>query len=246
MTLDVTMTAVCRPDVLKRTLKSFKENLFGEAPLRLIINIDPVGETKRLEEMIGAVHSLLTSNVLWRMPETPCFPKAFRWAWRASSEKYIFHLEDDWELFRKVDLDAMLALMEKHKDLAVLRLPYNPCEDTNKSWGHFLPWNGEFYEVPEDLRGLLGFCGHPSLIRRSFIEIALNMLSDHRNPEKSIKWRKGRKGYGEVLQKFRYGVFGKPGEGLAVGDIGAGWAGEHGWKKKGQKAFFCEWEKIDG
>ena len=75
------------------------------------------------------------------------------------------------------------------------------------------------------------------------MEVASHLLSHRKNPEKSIKW-KSHTVYGAMLQLFRYGVFGKPGEGPAIKDIGAGWAQSHGWRKKGEKAFFIEWAKV--
>lgn len=244
--IDVTMTAVMRPDIIKKTLTSFKERLFWKQPVRLIINVDPVGEKDKTVEVMDVVRSVFPyDQVLWRFPDDPSFPKAFIWTWEQTREPLVFHLEDDWELLRQIDFGEMIQLMHTHKDLAVLRLPYTPClQDTNKSWNKFLPWNGEFYEVPEDLRGLLGFAGHPSLIRGEFIKIGLKMLSSERNPEKTLKWRASSKGLGGMLQKFRYGVYGTPGKGSAVRDTGKNWKELNRWKKQGSQANFMVWEKV--
>ena len=43
--IDITMTAVRRPKVIDKTLKSFTKHIFkNQKDYRLIINIDPVGE----------------------------------------------------------------------------------------------------------------------------------------------------------------------------------------------------------
>ena len=43
--MDITMTAVRRPEVIEKTLKSFTENLFTTPDDHtLIVNIDPIGE----------------------------------------------------------------------------------------------------------------------------------------------------------------------------------------------------------
>jgi hypothetical protein len=49
--------------------------------------------------------------------------------------------------------------------------------------------------------------------------------------------------------KYRYGVYGYPGMGAAVQDIGRDWKIKNGWMKvdnegRDNKAFFTRWEKT--
>ena len=41
--IDVTIPAVRRPEILRKTLDSFFKNLFKATPCHAIINVDPVG-----------------------------------------------------------------------------------------------------------------------------------------------------------------------------------------------------------
>lgn len=246
--LDITMTATRRPELLVETLTSFTRLMLNEfdQKIRLIINVDPVGHNIPSEDIVQICKGFF-SNVIARCPEQASFPQAFRWCWEQTTSPFIFNLEEDWRLLYPIDLNHMQHLMQTTSELVILRLPFSPCNlESNKSWGHFIPWNGAFYEVPTDSKGLLGFSGHPSLIDRKFVSTVLKtgLLDGRRNPEKQLKWR-----HLHPLQAFRYGVYGSPGKGAAVVDIGRTWKTEHGWKKvdnagNNNKAFFTKWETI--
>lgn len=235
--IDITMTATRRPELLEVTLGSFKEKLFKNYPARVIINVDPVGHDIDSFKVVDKVREFFP-HVLARCPKIAHFGNAFKWTWGESRSDFIFHLEEDWKLLKEVDLQDMFEVMKKYPRLAILRLPYAPCGETNKNWSHFVPWNGDFYEIPVGLKGLLGFAGHPSLIRRVFVKIGYSMIDETRNPEKQLKWREGHR-----LMNLEYGLYGKPGEGPAVEDIGKRWKLEHGWAKKDDKSNFTVWEK---
>ena len=251
--IDVTMTATRRPELLRDTLSSFRENLFGDRMkrgTRLIINVDPVGEDIPSESVVDVAREFF-ELVEYRCPTKPSFPAAFQWCWSQTTRDYIFNLEEDWRLLIPVDLDKMMELMEEFPALTTLRLSFSPCKENVKNWNHFLTWNGRFYEVPNNLKGLLGFCGHPSLIKILFVRIGLNLLDGKTNPEKQLKWRRGSP-HERILQNLRYGVYGFPGMGAAVLDTGRRWKLDHGWRKVGRsgdtkdKAFFTHWERVDG
>jgi hypothetical protein len=152
--IDITMTACIRSKIIEKTLVSFKEKLFKNHPTRLIINIDPVGEVDYRSNIIDRlIHLGVVDDIVWRFPEEPDFPKAFKWVWEQATSNYIFHLEDDWELLRDVDLNEIIAMLEKYPDLALIRFPRFPAVgDTMKNWNRFFPWNGEFYECPQEMR----------------------------------------------------------------------------------------------
>jgi hypothetical protein len=46
----------------------------------------------------------------------------------------------------------------------------------------------------------------------------------------------------EVL-RWRYGVYAKPNQPNVIADLGRKWMVEHRLRKKGNKAWFLEWEK---
>lgn len=202
--LDITITATLRPSILKRTLDSFFVNLFREWPVRIIINIDPVGDEGTPESVLALCHEY-TDTLLALMPTEASFPRAFKLVWSSANSSLIFHLEEDWVLTRPIDLKRMVSLLKKYPTLYGLRLPFQPVTDSSKNWGTFFPWNGEFFECPKENVGTLGFCGHPSLWKREFVQFCADHLDPTRNPEKQIKWRHPL--LGPFLRKGRFGVF---------------------------------------
>ena len=52
MDIDITITSSLRPELLDKTLNSFKTNLFNDdKKYRIIINIDPAGDIKKKLEL---------------------------------------------------------------------------------------------------------------------------------------------------------------------------------------------------
>jgi len=243
--LDITMTATRRPEIIERTIQSFKENMLWNCDCLLTANIDPVGGSEEDGEAAARVMEK-HFNAHIRMPKVADFGGAFKWCWEQTTADYVLHLEEDWELLKPIDLSQILRLLELHKDLALLRLPAFPStEKTMKNWNKFFLWNGEFFECPEDLRITVGFCGHPSIIKGEYIHRCVRWLESNRNPEKQFHKGGPRKLTAEVL-RWRYGVFGGLCESPTVRDIGREWIVKSPWRKQGSKAFFNRWEKIDG
>lgn len=240
--IDLTVTACIRPQIIRRTLSSFKRNLFKDVPCRLILNVDQVGEYGTKYEIYNIAQQFFKG--ICRITETPSFPEAFIWTWSQTKRDFVFHLEDDWELLRPVDIYAMFRIMEKYEDLAVLRLPYKSTGlQSAKNWKYFFPFNGDFFECPEELRQEVGFCGHPSLIRGEFVRRAVVHLDPKKNPEK--QFHHGNPGLIAEVLRWRYGVYAGPNEPAAIRDIGRKWMVKEGFKKAGNKAFFTEWERRD-
>ena len=255
MQIAITMTATLRPSILTQTLSSFYSNCFNGDEY-LFINIDPVGlygsglelgiEAAIIEIQDRIEEYFPMNKIVGRTPIVPSFPEAFKWLWNRVLDydfKYIFHLEDDWKLIRGVDLSHMISLMEKYPELLILRLSQFPTGDTkSKNWNKFIYWTGEFFEPVPSEKGLLGFCGHPSLIKREFVEAAVRVLDDTHNPEKALK------GHNSIMkplyEKGRFGVYSPQNVGPTVIDIGRPWMLKNGFRKAGDKANFTHWNKV--
>jgi hypothetical protein len=245
--IDITMTAVRRPEILKRTLNSFFRHLF--APIieqcRLIINVDPIGDAIQSYELADIVQGYFSRYIIG-MPMTSSFPKAFQWTWEYAAwakAPWVFHLEDDWELNEPVDILAMIAMMEKNSNLASMRLPFFSSDAKSmKNWNLFFPWNGEFFECPKDNIKGAGFCGHPALLRGQFVQNCAPLIDIRLNPEK--QFHGGNDPLVQEVMKWKYGVWGKPNHRKMINDIGIEWKLANQFQKKGNKAFFTEWEKI--
>jgi len=237
--IDITITATRRPGVLLKTLESFYENLFMDWPTRIIINVDPVGESVS-SESVAQVCKCFTDDVLVNLPEQGHFGKAFNWVWSQVTADLVFNLEDDWQLLKRLSLGHMVDLLSLEPKLAILRLPMSRSWAHYKNWNKWLFWTGSYFQCPDDLKGEIGFCGHPSLIRSQFTKEALTFINPALNPEKEIKgvdhnrlmW----------LQKWDYGVFSRPNESEAIRDIGREWRHHNGFLKCGFEPTFTEWK----
>lgn len=239
--MDITITACKRSRVLRRTLESFKLNLIGDLPCRVIINIDPVG----LDEdpyLCLDICRLYFDNVCHRIQPVPNFSDAFKWVWSMVKDDFVLHLEDDWELIRKVDLKDMFRILQSEPDLALLRLPqFKSGADTMKNWDKIYPYNGTYFECPKELKMEVGFCGHPSIIKKTFIKNTGPYIDTSINPEK--QFHHGPKEIMAEIPKWRYGVYAKPNEPNAIADLGRRWMVENKLRKRGNKAWFTQWEK---
>lgn len=240
--IDITMTATLRPEIIERTLQSFKKNLFTGIDARLIINIDPVGPG-RLRDVVDVVYDHFPVGAM-RVPKEPSFPKAFKWAWSTAIAPYVFHLEDDWVLKRPVYLGKLIEILDSDPEIMSVRLPqFHAGPETMKNWNKIFRWTGFYYEPPPS-EGWLGFCGHPSLIKGAFVRSAAPLINDEMNPEK--QFHAGNPPLNEEFAKWRYVVYGEPADPPTlplVEDIGRDWMATHGYRKAGNKAFFTQWEE---
>ena len=241
--IDITMTATRRPELIRKTLGTFLSKLFFRTnDCRLIINVDPAGRDMQSFEIIDLCREYFP-DIICSCPNEPSFSKAFKWVWSQATADFVFHLEDDWELLRPVSLVKMIEIMRNNPDLAILRLAWKPTDTGSaKNWKYFFPWNGEFFECPQELRRTVGFCGHPSLIRGEFIRNTVSYIDETRNPEK--QFHHGPREIMEEVDKWRYGVFAGRNQPPAIRDIGRQWMIKNNYRKAGSKAFFTQWEEA--
>jgi len=247
--IDVTMTACLRCAILEQTLGSFFKYLKGFKSLcpRLIINIDPVGPDN-YTDVLGVCRQYF-DKIVSRVSDNCSFSYAFKWVWGQVEAPFVLHLEDDWVLTKNVSVTELLDTLEEEQDLMILRLAaFAAGPKYMKNWNKFFPYDGNIYRCPSDLKGGLAFCGHPSVIKKSFIEFMAPLLDPTRNPEKQIKHNAPKIGkiLRPFLNKYEYGVYSKPDNDPLVIDIGRQWMIANGYSKKGSKAFFTEWEKRNG
>lgn len=249
---DITCTATLRPELLDRTFSSFTKYLFKEriTCARLVINIDMAGaepdeHEKKFLEVMEVISNYPFCKTEIRVGRDPHFPTAYCWCMDEIENKYFFHLEEDWELLFPIDFEVMWGLFEKHGELAHLRLSQFTSEEFRcKNWNKFLVWNGEFFEVPLDEKLVIGWAGHPSLNRLSFIKECLPYINRMANPEKQIKG-KIHQCITQSINAHRFGSFHPQNSPNSIVDIGREWMVNNGWIKAGNKAWFTNWERSN-
>jgi len=243
----IVITAVKRTDILFKTLSSMMEKLLWRVDCKAIVNVDPVGYEQVASMKVIKIVDLFVPVLFSREALEPHFGRAFYAVWNMAAGShgdfdYIFNLEDDWEMLESVDIREMTKILEDEEDLALLRLPQFPSTATDmKNWNKFFPWNGKYFECPEDLRKTVGFCGHPSLIKMEYVKKCAPLINQEINPEKQFHGD-NEPLLDEVL-KWKYGVFSKPNHPNYIKDLGREWMIENKYQKAGSKAFFTEWEK---
>jgi len=214
------------------------------------MSVDPVGcDTNEMDEkkdrILDIVRECFGEYHRVRFPSRAHFPTAFLWVWNSANKRegeYLFHLEEDWRLDIPIDFNNMVNIMEEDKSVIHLRLSKAPSTElTCKNWSQFLDWNGKYFEVKKEERGHIGFAGHPSLNRKNFTIDAVDNVGVSINPEKQMKWRWP---WFKKWMGCRFGSFHPQNTPPAIVDIGRHWMVEHGWAKKGNKAWFTEWEQI--
>ena len=241
--IDVTMTATWRPELIFRTLKSFHDNLFKDSmnEMRLIVNIDPVGnDTDQSDEIVYIANDFF-KEVKAFCPECPHFGKAVVRIWKETNTTFVFHLEEDWEMLYEMDFDYMMNSFLLYPDLVHLRLSVFRSTYNVKNWRYFYDWNGMFFQCPDEDRGTVGWCGHPSLNRGDFIRFCAEAMDPSINPEKQIKGR--HPVIGPEIEKKMFGSFIMQNSPANIRDIGREWRVKHGYHKVGNQEWFTTWER---
>jgi len=238
--IDITMPAVIRPALLQRTLESLIKNVVDDmSRFRLIINVDPIGENLKSGKVVKTAQSLFP-NVVFNIPKTPSFAKAVKWVWSQTETKYVLHFEDDWIVNRKVDINDMIKILDKHRDFCSLRM-YKHATPKNRTSMHTFScrwiYNTEGYYLAKDWKKQFGL--NPVLLRKDFIDEALPLMRDNINPEKQFRY--SQEYMRPIIKKWKYAIYAKPGERPLVSDTGREWIKNTEYVKP--KGTFLTWEK---
>ncbi len=140
MIIDVTTTAMNRPEVHDLTFSSFTTFLKGVEweESTLYINIDPIPDGDRME--VVRVAQKYFGNVIYHMPDTANYTSAYNWVWSHAKTKYILNLEDDWRLKREVHINTLLKyfdIMPSLYEVVLRAYTYHyPCTCTSPAILH--------------------------------------------------------------------------------------------------------------
>lgn len=243
MKIDITMPCTLRPEIIRQTLETFCKHLFTDRDrYRLIVNIDPIGEDCAQNDIMKICKGYFP-NIIANKPDKPHFPTAFKWCWDQAESKYIFHMNEDWKILRKADIDKMIAILENNPQLATLRL------SKHKLW-HKMGSVKLFGDcIYRQKKGFLiatrrndQFGTNPCLLNGNFVKQARKHLTIDANPEKQFR-RSYIDLFEKVVMKWDYGLYGKPNDDRIIVDTGEKWKEEHGFQKK-NGCGFTEWERV--
>ena len=105
-TLDVVTTAIRRPVLLDLTYQSFFKRIQNLPKVRIILNVDPIGDAKA--EDCLKIAKKYSDNVVFRSPNEPNFSASVNWCWSQIESAYFLHIEDDWLLKKTIEFTKWL------------------------------------------------------------------------------------------------------------------------------------------
>src|SRR5690606_13056015 len=115
MQIDITLVATRRPELLEFTLRSFHKNLFTEFDIRLVyVNFDPMWGYETDEQRVEDLCRSYWDTVAVRRPEEASFGGAVKWLWSQPEAEWFFHLEDDWALVSRINVNRVKRAMNSH------------------------------------------------------------------------------------------------------------------------------------
>lgn len=223
--ISFTTTAMCRPDILNTTLKSFNKGLLGLKlkEVVLYLNIDPLPKEEGIDidkykKRTIEVAQKYFKEVVYRTPEKANFTSAVQWTWQQAQTPYIFHLEDDWILKKQANMDDIIRPLSKSKKMVqvVLRAYKFDYTDMNK------------------------ICLSPSIISERLYKKVRDSFDLNINPE--VQLRQVNKKMGTVnWENIKVVAYPYKEVRIIVKDIGRKWIGQQNYAKPKTKSNFTSW-----
>lgn len=254
--IDITMTATLRPEILEKTLSSFWLNMFSQYDYdyRLIINIDPIGDCGCLSEDVLDVANSYFSNVIYNCPDSHSFPRAVKWVWSKSTSDYVFHLEDMWLSLAHINLQHLVYIIDNYPKIGCVNLYKYVLSDgaPEPNFYHYKDNKDKrlFLQIRDPLLS-------PGLYRGKCVRGLSKVMNDSDNPELQIWGDKAvpNDGKGSVklkkrLDRWDYAIYAgnwklpfwrcaTPVVNMSQGRV---WKHKHGFFKK---THFTPWEKVE-
>jgi hypothetical protein len=165
--VDIIRTSSSRPDLLKESTESLlKSIVFSGKIVRHIIHEDFINEDLS-KKCMDYIFSCGLFNE-WRVDNPPIGQAAsLTWCFSKSTSPYILSYEDDWVVKEdmNIDLDLVINLMEKNKDINQVCFHKRYIEDSKGDWKKKqIERNGIFLVTNPH------WAFQPSLMRSSFLK----------------------------------------------------------------------------
>ncbi|WP_227286975.1 MULTISPECIES: glycosyltransferase family 2 protein [Paracoccaceae] len=229
MKIDICMTAVRRPDLLKTTLDSFQENLFSNFVVECAyVNLDPAFGDASDEASCEEVLRSMFPRVQIRKPETPSFGAAVKWLWGQAADNVMFHMEDDWICLEHMDPQDIEPFLRKGYDaVAPLTIEHHwkrryPYLTDKEAW--FSLFGKTIY------RRVSALGTSPKFILPAFANAVAELLIPSLDPEKQ-QARDINPALAELVQSRKCAVLTRGKRTPMIRDIGRAWAAEVGISK---------------
>lgn len=224
VTMDFTTTATARPDIVERTYSSFNKHLKGIdlKQCRLFVNVDPIPRGVK-QKSVTNVGLKYFGEVIPNYPKVPNYTAAYNWVWSMAESKYIFNLEDDWELTTDVNVKKLVSYFDTHPNL------------------YIIPFRAYKYKY-------LTCSTSPGIMHERYYKAVGGKLNEKINPEVQLRGKK----FGiampsperKIPAKGKIIVYPPEIKKVIVRDIGRKWAKQQNFiRGGGKKCYFTTWEK---
>jgi len=232
MEIDICMTAALRPDIVKRTIESIKNNLRLDVhTIRLIVDIAPIGELRYTQpDLLTMMTDIFPGKVVGRCLHDSIQAEALRWSWLTSTSPFIFQWEDDWVLEKPVNVHHLLIPFLLNDRLGMLYL-----DRADKSV-HTHYTNGQVKKIGDFMWSRVkgkSLGGPPAILRREYIDGVKPLLDGVTCLDILSSTDKAQK----VLSRWDICIYTGPCDnGKFVRDIGKQWKKDNGLRMvKGTK-----------
>ncbi len=233
--LDVVIVATVRADILRMTLQSFCNHFLYQFDCRAIINVDPMGETDKNNQMdMVNICREYFDEVIYRTPAKPSFVGAMKWGWQQVETNLFFHLEDDWILKTEIDCNEITNLF-KHENVVSVSIHKLDCAGTNIYLNHHklaINWFDDLNLVFPTISF------NPVMLRTAYIKQLANKLDLQKDPE--TQWNAGNNhtdNYAKPIFLWRTT------NESAVIDTGSHWRKVNDIRKQGGTSTETHWQK---
>ena len=210
--IDVVLIATLRPEVLDLCLASFSKYFFKRESLRLICNIDPIGESSS-QAKVEEICKKYFACTIFRKPEIPNFSAAVFWCWSQVNSDIFFHLEEDWIMLSFVSMPDVLKIF-LDKKVSGVRFALKRNERAGIRVGSLCFSNK--------------FSLNPTVFRLTYIQKLLMAANFFEDPEKQFYFLTDQMACGGRLPIV---FWGPPSGGPYVADIGKKWRKFHCFEK---------------
>ncbi len=221
--LDVIITSTCRKTIV-RALKSFFKNVSCSEKFNFIVNIDVLNPGYLSSLLLYLKKCKITDISINNRPKDYIenHTRALCCLFKRIETPHFFHLEDDWIFFKKINLDSLICLMQRHSYIDQIRFSKEKIKE--KAWLYYLSDEiKEEYLLPNiqvEIDGIPlvqtpAWSFNPSIARTSAIKNFTDMPSSAMGPEIYIC-----KAYPKIFNHQGTYIYGRIADGPAVKDIG--------------------------
>jgi len=236
--IDIALVAGRRPDLLERTLNSFRESMFHHFDIhRVLVNIDPFAGNIQDHGRAVAIIRNHFPNAEINEPESASFGMAVKTLWSSTTADMLIHLEDDWLLLEDVTPSHVYESVDEN-------VPQLSLLSKEKNWTPSRPY---YYKTAK--RKIFGatisrkkiplFGTSPSFLLGSFARSCADLMDPDLDPEKQFFSGSNPELEKHVQDKkvrILAGESGKP----IIKDIGREWLEKRNVEKvvRGSKSFW--------